>query len=261
MRFFQLEDGFFIKSVFMKKFSILSVVVFIAVACSFSTNKNDSSGSKPDDHPRLIITRENIAEMHRRAETTHKHLYELSIRLADDFAREVPPEAGNANNRLRRLGESLPSLGLAYLLTREDKYLDGANKWIRALLAVESWEGSANLGRSAWITGVAQTYDWLYPYLDNDLKDSIVTRLKKEAQIVMNTAARTRALSNHLMIETSALGTVGLILEDNDPDREKFLTQANEWTEYIIQNAPLDGSWGEGVQYWQYGLGYFLRYL
>ncbi len=76
-----------------------------------------------------------------------------------------------------------------------------------------------------------------------------------------NTAASHRALSNHLLIETSALGTLGLILENDDPNRERFLMQANEWTEYIIQNAPLDGSWGEGVQYWQYGLGYFLRYL
>jgi hypothetical protein len=29
----------------------------------------------------------------------------------------------------------------------------------------------------------------------------------------------------------------------------------------IIEHAPRDGSWGEGVQYWQYGLGYFLRFI
>jgi len=40
-----------------------------------------------------------------------------------------------------------------------------------------------------------------------------------EAEIVKNTAARYRALSNHLLIETAAIGTVGLILEDDDPDR------------------------------------------
>ena len=155
----------------------------------------------------------------------------------------------------------MPSLGLAYLLTRDEKYLRGAEKWIRALLAVDTWEGSANLGRSSWITGLAQTYDWLYHDLDPDLKKEMIKRLTLEAEIVKNTAASHRALSNHLLIETSALGTVGLILEDKDPNRERFLTQASEWTEYIIHNAPLDGSWGEGVQYWQYGLGYFLRYL
>jgi hypothetical protein len=233
------------------------------IACS-QTAREHNDESLPlinDNFPRLIITSQNIKELARKAETTHRHLYKLAIRLADDLIVEEPPRAQNAHNRYRRIGESIPSLGLAYLLTRDDKYLIGAEKWIRALLAVETWEGSANLGRSSWITGIAQIYDWLYHHLDDDLKEAIIIRLTKEAEIVKNTAASHRALSNHLLIETSALGTVGLILEDNDPDREKFLRQADEWTDYIIHNAPLDGSWGEGVQYWQYCLGYFLRYL
>jgi hypothetical protein len=243
--------------------TILTVMVVFTIACSQTAteNNNDSMPMKSDNFPRLIITRQNIKDFVRKAETTHKHLYQLTIQLADDFNKEEPPRAQNAHNMYRRIGESLPSLGLAYLLTEDDKYLSGAEKWIGALLTVETWEGSSNLGRSSWVTGIAQIYDWLYHYLDGDLKKSIVTRLTKEAEIVKNTAASTRALSNHLLIETSAIGTVGLILEDDDPNRERFLMQANEWTEYIIQNAPLDGSWGEGVQYWQYGLGYFLRYL
>lgn len=242
---------------------IVTVILFFTIACAqpANENKDDSIPLIKDDFPRLIITSQNINELARKAETTHKQLYELAIRLADDFIGEEPPQAQNAHNKYRRIGESMPSLGLAYLLTREDKYLLGAEKWIRALLAVDTWEGSANLGRSSWITGIAQIYDWLYHHLDDDLKKEMIRRLTKEAEIVKNTAASTRALSNHLLIETSALGTVGLILEDDDPNRERFLMQANKWTEYIIHNAPLDGSWGEGVQYWQYGLGYFLRYL
>lgn len=242
---------------------ILTVAMVATMACSqeVSENKNDSIPLINDKFPRLIITSQNINDFVKNAETTHKHLYELTIRLADDFIREEPPQAQNAHNKYRRIGESLPSLGLAYHLTKDDKYLKGAEKWIEVLLDVETWEGSSNLGRSSWITGIAQTYDWLYHHLDNDLKKKIIKRLTNEAEIVKNTAARTRALSNHLLIETSAIGTVGLILDDDDPDGKIFLMQANEWTEYIINNAPLDGSWGEGVQYWQYGLGYFLRYL
>lgn len=243
--------------------TIVIVVAITTIACSQTADEN-KEGNIPlinDNFPRLIITNQNIKDLARKAETTHKHLYELTIHLADDFTEEEPPQAQNAHNKYRSIGESLPSLGLAFLLTKDDKYLGGAEKWIKALLDVETWEGSANLGRSSWITGIAQTYDWLYHHLDDDLKEAIIERLTKEAGIVKNTAASHRALSNHLLIETSALGTVGLILENDDPYRESFLIQANEWTEYIIQNAPLDGSWGEGVQYWQYGLGYFLRYL
>ena len=243
--------------------TIVIVVAITTIACSQTADENNEGNipSINDNFPRLIIINQDIKDLARKAETTHKHLYELAILLADDFVEEKPPQAQNAHNRYRHIGESLPSLGLAYLLTKDDKYLYGAEKWIKALLAVETWEGSSNLGRSSWITGIAQTYDWLYHHLDENLKKRIISRLTKEADIVKNSAASHRALSNHLLIETSALGTVGLILENNDPEREGFLKQANEWTEYIIQNAPLDGSWGEGVQYWQYGLGYFLRYL
>ncbi|MCK5463026.1 MAG: hypothetical protein KAI95_08410, partial [Bacteroidales bacterium] len=219
----------------MRKIIVTVVMVFI-IACSQTADKNedDSIPLINDNFPRLIITSQNIKELSRKAETTHKHLYELTIRLADAFIEEEPPLAQNADNKYRRIGESLPSLGLAYQLTKDDKYLRGAEKWIRALLAVETWEGSSNLGRSSWITGIAQIYDWLYHHMDDDLKKRIIRRLTKEAEIVKNTAASHRALSNHLLIETSAIGTVGLILEEDDPNRERFLMQANEWTEYII---------------------------
>jgi hypothetical protein len=262
MRRFSKYTGIRLINVGLTK-TILTVVVVFTIACSQTAieNKSDSIPMINDNFPQIIITRQNINDLVKKAETSHKHLYELTIQLADTFIEEEPPQAQNAHNKYRIIGESLPSLGLAYQLTKDDKYLSGAEKWIRALLAVETWEGSSNLGRSSWVTGIAQIYDWLYHHLDDDLKKKIVTRLTKEAEIVINTAASTRALSNHLLIETSAIGTVGLILEEDDPNRERFLMQANEWTEYIIHNAPLDGSWGEGIQYWQYGLGYFLRYL
>ena len=131
--------------------TILTVVVVFTIACSQTAteNINDSLPMINDNFPWLIITKKNIKDFVRKAETTHKHLYELTIQLADDFIEEEPPRAQNAHNMYRRISESLPSLGLAYLLTEDDKYLSGAEKWIGALLAVETWEGSANLGRSS----------------------------------------------------------------------------------------------------------------
>ncbi|HLP71289.1 MAG TPA: heparinase II/III family protein, partial [Bacteroidales bacterium] len=234
-----------------EKLALIAIVLF--TACSFS--------STTDDHPRLIITRHNIDDYKSKSKGTHRQLYDLAIRKADEFSKREPPRPQNAANTYREIGETMPSLGLAYLLTGDKKYLSAAEKWINVLLDVPSWDGSQNLGRSAWVTGTGQLYDWLYDDLNKDLKERMLTRLKSEAEIIQKTAAKTRALSNHLLIETSALGTVGLILPGDDPMRDTFLKQATQWTEYIISNAPLDGSWGEGVQYWEYGLGYFLRFL
>jgi hypothetical protein len=247
-----------------REFTITSflVVLILLPIIPIDAGANEKMEPSPrNDFPKLIVTRQNTKDFIKKAKTTHRNLYNIAIQQADDFIEREPPQTRNAANIYREIGESMPSLGLAYILTKDKKYLSGAEKWITALLNVATWEGSGNLGRCAWSTGIAQLYDWLYHDMNAELKKRIVSRLKEEAEIIRKTASRTRALSNHLLIETAAIGTVGLILPVKDQDRETFLDQAHQWTEYIIENAPLDGSWGEGIQYWQYGLGYFLRYL
>ncbi|MBN1108133.1 MAG: hypothetical protein JXA55_05160, partial [Bacteroidales bacterium] len=158
------------------------------------------------EHPELIITQKNLNDFRKKSKTSHKVLYDLAIKQADSFiAREIP-RMKNASNNYREIGESLPSTGLAFLMTDDKKYLEGGVKWINALLEVPSWNGSENLGRSAWTTGIAQLYDWLYDDLDPALREKIVTRLKNECEEIIRTASATRALSNHLLIETSAVG-------------------------------------------------------
>ncbi|HPF02053.1 MAG TPA: heparinase II/III family protein [Bacteroidales bacterium] len=235
-------------------------IVLILISMGF-THNSDGHLCVAGEHPALIITRTNLDDFISNSKTTHKDLYGQAINLADDFLSGDIPGMKNASNNYRVLGETMPSLGLAWLMTKDKKYLEGGVKWINALLEVRSWNGSENLGRSAWTTGIAQLYDWLYDDLDPALREKIITRLKNECKEIIRTAAATRALSNHLLIETSAVGTTGLILPDDDPMKKVLLEQADKWTNYIIGNAPLDGSWGEGIQYWEYGLGYFLRFL
>lgn len=212
-------------------------------------------------HPRLILTSENVLQYKIKMHQTHKELYLSAMQLADEFCLESIPEINDAHNTHRRIGDTLPVLGLMYQLTGDLKYVQCAVDWISALIETDSWRGSQNLGRSSWIMGLALTYDWLYNELPEKLKQKLINRLIEEAKLVMETASYTRALSNHLLIETSAVGIVGLLLAEENENRKEFLNQANEWSRYIIDHAPLDGSWGEGVQYWQYGTGYFLRFL
>lgn len=239
---------------------IIFYVFLILISTGFIHN-SDGLLYVAEEHPALIITRTNLDEFIHKSEITHKNLYDQAIKLADDFLARDIPLMKNASNNYREIGETMPAPGLAWLMTRDKKYLEGAEKWINALLEVQSWNGSQNLGRSAWVTGIAQLYDWLYDDLDPAFRVKIISRLKNESRIIIKSASATRALSNHLLIETSAVGTTGLILPAEDPAKKDLLDQADIWTRYIIDNAPLDGSWGEGVQYWEYGLGYFLRFL
>jgi len=213
------------------------------------------------NHPGLIIHTKNIQDFRQKAIKENHELFSLSLQQANEFCERELIHFENAHNRYREIGDALPVLGLVYQVEGDKKYVETAERWISAMLETESWRGSQNLGRSSWITGFCFLYDWMYDVLDEDLKEQMIERLVKEAQIVMETASSTRALSNHLLIETTAVGITGLILPVENVKKQEFLNQADEWARYIIDHAPVDGSWGEGVQYWQYGTGYFLRFL
>ncbi len=193
--------------------------------------------------------------------TVRRELWPPVQESAERLAKMPIPSMQDANNRLRFIGDTMPALGLAYRMTGDRRYIEAADRWLRALVAVPSWNGSANLGRSSWVVGGALLYDWLYEVLPKETRDQVRTRLTAEGEILLQRAAYWRLLSNHCLIETSALGFIGLALAGEVPRSDAFLQKARERTGQIIEHAPLDGSWGEGIQYWQYGLGYLLRYL
>jgi len=219
------------------------------------------AGQISAERPRLILTPERVAALRDSPDPTHRLLWRLTIQRADGFVSQRIPDMTDAHNKYRYIGDTMPVLGLAYLLTSETRYLDASREWLSAVLSVPEWKGSQNLGRSAWATGCALLYDWLYDDLCDELRTWIRERLVAEAQILIEDASYWRLLSNHLFNETAALGLIGLALSGDAEEAEKFLTQAEEWTLSIIQHAPRDGSWGEGVRYWQYGLSHFILFL
>lgn len=240
------------------------LVLILLVSVFYQANTSNGLYGEPaqlNSHPRLIITGKNIDEFRAKANGENQHLFKQAKELAEEFSQRTVIHFQNANNSYREIGDAMPVLGLMYQINGDKKYVETAERWISAMLHTESWEGSQNLGRSSWMVGLCFLYDWMNDALNENLKTQLLKRLVDEAEMVIKTASDTRALSNHLLIETSAVGMVGLVLPEGHDKKQYFLETANKWARYIIDHAPLDGSWGEGVQYWQYGTGYFLRFL
>jgi hypothetical protein len=212
-------------------------------------------------HPRLMLNPERIAALKAEITTTRHELWPPAFENAQEFSRETIPAMRDANNRYRRFGDTMPALGLAYHMTGDRQYVAAADRWLKGMLAVPEWRGSENLGRSAWVTGAALLYDWLHDVLPSETRARVRDRLVAEGEILLRETSYWRLLSNHCLIETAALGLIGLTLQGEHERAPALLEIARERAELIIEHAPLDGSWGEGVQYWQYGLGYFLRFL
>lgn len=221
-----------------------------------------SAENQKKDYSKIILTKEKISELGMSIHTTKKKLWESTRISADNFIMSESLNKIKPTNEFRYSGETIPALALAYLLLDDDKYLTYSLKWIEALLSIPNWgNDDGNLLRASWSIGLALEYNWLYNYLDDELKERIQNRLLYEGEIIKETASKYRALSNHLLIETSTLGIIGLVLSQENKESEKLLEQADDWAKYIIRYAPEDGSWGEGILYWQYGLRYFLIFL
>lgn len=212
-------------------------------------------------HPRLILDPSRIAALKKVAATTHADLWRLASASADSFSKEEIPHMKDAHNEYRTFGDTMPVLALAYLMTGDRRYVDAADRWVNAFLDVPEWKGSQNLGRSAWVVGSAIIYDWLHDVLPTRTIQRIRERLVAEGDVLLRETSYWRLLSNHCLIEIAAIGMIGLTLEGEHERAAEFIKEADVRTKLVIEHAPLDGSWGEGVQYWQYGLGYFLRFL
>ena len=212
-------------------------------------------------HPRLILTPPRVAELRASRSTTRAALWKQALDSANQFRQTAIPQMQRADNRFRYIGDTMPVLGLAYWMTGDRAYAESGRAWLRAILAVKEWSGSQNLGRSSWVLGSALLYDWLYDELGPADRAAVRARLEAEGEILMREHSYWRLLSNHCLIETSALGAAGLALGPGSEPGTRFVKRARERTELIIEHAPLDGAWSEGVQYWEYGTSYFLRFL
>lgn len=64
------------------------------------------------------------------------------------------------------LGDKVPYMAIAYLITEDPKYLTGAKKWMNAFISYDIW-GATNddLGAAHTLYAMALGYDWLYQYL------------------------------------------------------------------------------------------------
>ena len=86
------------------------------------------------------------------------------------------------------MGIAIVNLALAYRLSKDEKYLTHAKRFMNTVLSYEKW-GNAHLVNvdlsASWILfGLSLGYDWLKPYLSEDERERIAAKLKHHARII-----------------------------------------------------------------------------
>lgn len=256
-------------------------------------------------HPRLYLTPEKIAALKAAVGTTHAALWNEVRAQADRLAGQNPPAYKDESEwknieqlYMRPVGEAMPYLALAYVLTGERKYLDGAVKWAEAACGYPTWglhefEG-ADLSTGHQLYGLALLYDWCYSDLNGNTRRMIRATIMKRASWLATAAARgiivrddaawkvhpwpewdEAWLQNHLWINACALGVAGIALFDETPDAlgspapdAREMADPARWIAFAVDRYRTafaffgpDGASHEGPGYWSYGVEYLLKFM
>jgi hypothetical protein len=158
-------------------------------------------------------------------------------------------------------------LALVWKITGEQKYLEGAKKW---LVHMAGWDPngitSYNLPLPDGSTGndeagmpmlerMAMTYDWVGEELNTEEKALVLSSLKERGNQLLDYYTEKNFISepwsNHAVRALSFTGLAGLAVLGDLPEAEK-------WLDYVIRcyltSFPTwggdDGGWSQGLSYW-----------
>lgn len=195
--------------------------------------------------------------------TERKAQYLRLLEEADRYeTMELPAEHPKKSSTY--MGIAIVNLALAYRLSKQEKYLIHAKRFMNTVLSYEKW-GNAHLVNvdlsASWILfGLSLGYDWLKPYLTQDEKCRIAAKLKHHAKIIYDHRKQTYGsdwstnyYQNHNWINLNGLATAGYVLQGEDEYAADYIEMAKENFSRVYSYLADDGSNYEGVVYWRYG--------
>jgi hypothetical protein len=229
-------------------------------------------------HPRLYLNAERVEELLRAVQTTHTDLWADLRTLADRAAKQGAPKyrrgdswSGDEQLWQRSVGNVMPHLAMAYLMTGDKRYLDASKEWALASCAYPTWGygqiDGMDLAAGHQLFGLATVYDWCYHDLDEASRQQIRGTLVKRASAMFQAAAtdkiwwRRSYMQNHLWVNACGLAAAGFALFDEDEEAHLWIGLAGDKFRRTMDALGPDGASHEGVGYWEYGAEYMLKFM
>ena len=220
-------------------------------------------------HPRLLFSASDLPELQRKAKDYPK-LWDAVIAQAKRTNYGLPtPDLIEKGPRYFEI-PCVESAALAWFVTGDKAYRDGAVKWLLAYCRVPVWgtgfHANCDLQASWYLYHLAIAYDILYKDLTDEERKVIREGLAGHAKVIyddFDPSLNKKKLTydqNHLYTPAVALAAASLALLDDVPEAKDWLKCASailKRCRYVLNE---DGYYYEAYGYWSYSLHWHVRY-
>ncbi len=221
-------------------------------------------------YPRLFFSSTDIPALRARAGAV-PGLIERAKARADAHLSAPTLDTSNLYNGMVGAMGRMGDLSSAYVLTGEGRYAEGTKAALAQAFELPKWvfpvhepmafdHGSANVSAA-----VALALDFLGDALTEDERSGFLHRLiGRTAGLFRKVYAEkserwVTSRFNWRSMICSDMGLALLTALEHDPDALEGLACALDGTLAILDDAPPDGEWGEGVGYWGAAIGLPVR--
>jgi hypothetical protein len=193
---------------------------------------------------------------------SHRDIWELVREKATVYLGRMPSEKFDNESDMREAGRGVPWQALAWLVTQDVKYLEGARKWMLRICEYPHWEHNNSLAAGECLFGVSVGYDWLHGVLQNSERKAVREKLVYQAEAMRKgpPVHRDMWLANHNHVEHLGLAAAGFALYGEVDQAGEWIRQADLVFRTVLRTSSRDGSSTEGHQYWAYSAESILRY-
>lgn len=152
-------------------------------------------------------------------------------------------------------------LSYMYRMTGEEKYAQRAERELLAAAAhYDEWRPDHFLTTSEMTLAFAIGYDWLYDYLSETSKETIINEIKTKGLDLAETTYGNKyksSVGNWNSVCSACMTASALAIFEHDPVKyTKFVADAIEKNLKAVENFSPDGGYPEGYSYWHYGVSY-----
>lgn len=229
-------------------------------------------------HPRLYLNAGEVTALREAVKTTHAAIWQELRKQADRLARSGPPSyrerdrsSGDEQLWQRGVGNAMPVLAMAYVVTGDRKYLESAQAWALASCGYKTWGlnriDGMDLAAGHQLFGLGIVYDWCYSDLDETARHTIRDTIQRRGSAMFEAGATGKAwwrrsyMQNHLWVDACGLSVAGLAVVDEVEDANLWIGFALDRFRRSVDALGPDGASHEGVGYWEYGVEYLLKFM